>query len=114
MRTLSYVKNGCNAFNSGDQKSTPLSFWLEDDVWEYLKEFNVEYSDIYNMGYKRTGCMFCMFGIHKSGKDNFIKMQKTHPKQYNYCINKLGIGKVLDFIGAEYEDRQLDLFNEKT
>jgi len=29
-------------------------------------------------------------------------MAITHPKQWNYCINKLGIGQVLDFIGIEY------------
>jgi len=55
------------------------------------------------MGYSRTGCMCCMFGVHlEDGENRFQKMKKTHPKQYNYCINKLGCGKVLDFIGIKY------------
>lgn len=29
-------------------------------------------------------------------------MEKTHPKQYKYCIEKLGIGRVLSFIGVPY------------
>ena len=37
-----------------------------------------------------------------SKEHRFQKMKKTHPKQYNYCINKLGCGKVLDFIGIKY------------
>ena len=35
-------------------------------------------------------------------------MAKTHPKQYDYCINKLGLGEVLDYIGVDY--RVNDLF----
>jgi hypothetical protein len=31
-------------------------------------------------------------------------MQKTHPQLYRYCIENLGIGKVLDFIGLKYEN----------
>ena len=30
------------------------------------------------------------------------KKEETHPKQYDYCINKLGCGKVMDFIGVNY------------
>ena len=28
--------------------------------------------------------------------------KQTHPKQYDYCINRLGCGRVLDFIGVPY------------
>ena len=55
------------------------------------------------MGYERTGCMFCMFGINYDGEENrFQKMKNTHPKQYDYCINHLGCGKVLDFMDIDY------------
>jgi len=36
------------------------------------------------------------------GQNRFQKMKITHPKQYEYCINKLGCGKVLDFINVKY------------
>jgi len=55
MRSLSYMKMGCNAFSSSNPLSTPLSFWLEQDIWEYIKQFSVPYSKIYDMGYQRTG-----------------------------------------------------------
>jgi hypothetical protein len=29
-------------------------------------------------------------------------LAETHPKQYDYIINTLDMGKVLDFIGVEY------------
>ena len=48
-------------------------------------------------------CMFCMFGVQNDSIPNrFQKMQLTHPNQYSYCINKLGCGKVLDFIAVPY------------
>jgi len=104
-RQIDYLKTGCNAFDIKKPQSQPIAFWNEDDIWEYLRNKNVPYSKIYDMGYERTGCMFCMFGVHlEKGENRFQRMKKTHPKQYNYCINKLGCGKVLDHIGVKYDD----------
>lgn len=103
LRRQKYIRNGgCNSFD-GKIESMPLSFWIEDNVWEYIKNNNLPYSKIYDMGYDRTSCMFCMFGVHlEQGENRFQRMKKTHPKHYNYCIDKLGCGKVLDHIGVDY------------
>ena len=54
-------------------------------------------------GCDRTGCMFCMFGVHLEKQPNrFQRMALTHPKQYEFCIHKLGCGAVLDFLGVPY------------
>jgi len=104
-RTLEYLKHGCNSFNKKNPQSTPLAIWTEENIWGYIEKYNIKYSKIYDMGYKRTGCMFCMFGIDnedKSRNNRFEKMKHTHPKIYNYCINKLNIGGVLDYINIKY------------
>lgn len=50
-------------------------------------------------------CMFCMYGCHLEKSPNrFQHMRKTHPKLYNYCINKLGLKQVLDYIGVPYDN----------
>jgi hypothetical protein len=55
------------------------------------------------MGYERTGCVFCMFGVpYEKPLNRFQKLEKTHPKLHNYCINQLGCGTVLDFMGIDY------------
>jgi 3'-phosphoadenosine 5'-phosphosulfate sulfotransferase (PAPS reductase)/FAD synthetase len=103
MRKMSYLRLGCNSFEGWTQ-SNPLGFWLEEDVWDYIKTFNVPYSPIYDIGYNNTGCMFCMFGIHLEDEPNrFQKMKLTHPKIYSYCMNKLGIKEVLEYINVKYE-----------
>jgi 3'-phosphoadenosine 5'-phosphosulfate sulfotransferase (PAPS reductase)/FAD synthetase len=103
LRETNYLKNGCNSFNARPM-SLPMSFWLEKDVWEYINKYNIPYSTIYDKGYERTGCMFCMIGLHldKNIKNKFEIMKETHPKHYNYCINKLECGKVLDLLNIKY------------
>lgn len=102
LRQQKYHREGCNGFNSRRPTSTPLSFWTEADTCEYIEKYNLPYSKIYDMGEERTGCMFCMFGCHKDAVNRFQRMYHSHPKQWNYCINQLGCGKVLDYIGVKY------------
>ena len=96
-RLISYLRHGCNSFE-GRVMSTPMAFWLEADVWNYLKTHNVPYSSIYDMGYTRTGCMFCMFGAHLEKVDRFQLMAKTHPKIYKYCMDNLGMCEILAYL----------------
>lgn len=102
MRETSYLQNGCNNFKAG--RSSPLAFWVETDIWQYIRENNIKYCSIYDTGVKRTGCMFCMFGVHLEKEPNrFQLMKNTHPQLYNYCMNNLGCKKVLDYIKVKSE-----------
>ena len=102
-RKLQYLRQGgCNAFDNKKPKSWPIAFWTKEDIGNYIKKYNLSYSSIYNTE-KRTGCMFCMFGVHlETGSNRFQRIKQTHPKHWDYCINKLGCGKVLDYIGVDY------------
>jgi 3'-phosphoadenosine 5'-phosphosulfate sulfotransferase (PAPS reductase)/FAD synthetase len=113
-RAISYMKTGCNAFDNKTPLSTPMAVWTEDDVLQYIEDRGLEYASCYGEIVKtvdgwittrehRTGCMFCMFGIQFDGVPNrFQRIQRDYPKQYDYCINKLGIGAVLDYVGIPY------------
>jgi 3'-phosphoadenosine 5'-phosphosulfate sulfotransferase (PAPS reductase)/FAD synthetase len=108
LREGSYLQHGCNSFE-GRPMSTPMAFWLENDVWNYIKKYGIEYSKIYDMGYARTGCMFCMFGLHMDENNRFDRMKITHPKIYDYCMNKLGLREVIRYCGIV---SQPSLFDE--
>ena len=103
LRKQKYLRNGgCNAF-TGKIMSQPLAFWCENDIWRYIREADLDYADIYNKGYDRTGCMFCMFGAHLDTPPNrFLKMKETHPKLYRYCIEKLNLKEILDILEIKY------------
>lgn len=116
LRMQWYLKNGCNSFEGGKEKSTPLGFWTEQDILKYIKENDVEIPSVYGQilqdeegkfytsGCERTGCMFCMFGVQYDESPNrFQKMKETHPKQWDYCINKLNLKEPLEYIGVDYE-----------
>lgn len=73
------------------------------DMIDYLGCYEPE-DTLETSGCSRTGCMFCMFGAHLEKKPNrFQQMKTTHPKQYAYCMDKLGLKEVLDYIGVPYE-----------
>lgn len=100
-RLSAYLKVGCNAFESKRPISQPIGFWTEKDIQDYIKQYNIKICDVYNMGYKRTGCMYCMFGCTtKDHKQKFEMMKETHPKIYDYCMNKLELMKVLEYVNA--------------
>lgn len=114
-RRVAYLQRGCNYFGT-HHKSTPMGFWTRQDVLEYLVEFKIPYCNLYGdiirdntaglletTGEQRTGCWCCFFGCHMEPHPNrFERMKITHPKHYDVCINKLGGGKVLDFMGVVY------------
>lgn len=131
IREQAWQRVGCNAFDSKDKKSAPMSFWTEQDVLRYIKKFNIPYASVYGeivptdetmclpilneeydvlktTGCSRTGCMFCMFGVHLEKEPNrFQRMKETHPKQYEYMLKPiseggLGMKEVLDYIGVKY------------
>lgn len=103
LRLSNYLRHGCNQFESRRQVSQPLSFWLDEDVWNYIKVNNLPYSSIYDMGYQNTGCMFCIFGCHINKRPNkFELMKDTHPKQYEYCMDKLGIRHVCETLSIPH------------
>lgn len=119
LRAQAWLKNGCNAFDGKRRTSQPMSFWTEQDVLTYLKEYHIPYAPVYGeivdengklktTGASRTGCMFCMFGVHLEKEPNrFQCMKITHPKIHDYCMKPmadggLGLAEVLDFIGVKH------------
>lgn len=112
VRKEAYLKTGCNSFKGG--KSQPMGFWTENDVLQYIYENKLEIPSVYGeiikeedkyslTGVKRIGCVFCGFGCHLEKQPNrFVKLKESHPKLYDYCMDKLDMRTVLDYIGVEY------------
>ncbi len=70
---------------------------------DYLGDYEPE-DTLETTGCNRTGCMFCMFGCHLDKTPNrFQRMKITHPKQYAYCMEQLGLKEVLEYINVPYE-----------
>jgi 3'-phosphoadenosine 5'-phosphosulfate sulfotransferase (PAPS reductase)/FAD synthetase len=113
VRKQAWIRHGCNAFESKNPTSQPLSFWTEQDILHYIVNNGLEIASVYGdivsvdadgweyeagtlldpkcklqcSGCDRTGCMFCAFGFHnEKGTTRFQRLAFTHPRQYEFCI----------------------------
>lgn len=117
LRINSYLRYGCNAYTLSSPQSRPLGHWNEADIWEYIGAFGVPIcTKIYNdMGYPRTGCMWCAFGAdqetNERGENRFQRLKRTHPKIWKYCMDKMGLRKPLEYIGVPV-DTEYDYFKQ--
>ena len=98
IRKQSWLKNGCNAFNSKDPKSQPMAFWTEQDVLEFIKKYNIEICSVYGdivgepgslrcTQCQRTGCVYCGFAAHNKGDTRFLELQHIAPRQFEYAFS---------------------------
>ena len=106
MRARKYAKTGCNVLTGKHIQSKPIGFWNKDDVLRYIVENNVEYCSIYGdiiqnakgkyitTGEQRTGCMYCLFGVHLEEEPNRIqRLADSHPAIYDYIMRGGQIGE---------------------
>lgn len=54
----------------------PVHDWLEERVWQVIKENNIPYHEAYDLGMPRLSCCFCIYGSF----DAFVVAGKANPK----------------------------------
>lgn len=47
LRATNWMKNGCNGFHMSNPISNPMSFWVEQDVLEYIYHFHIPIANVY-------------------------------------------------------------------
>ena len=105
LREQNYLKYGENRETHNMPSSNPLSVWSEKDVDDYIARYGIKLSDAYTkLGRKRTGCMFCMFGI-MAEPNRFVELKSYHPAVWRQCMKPreeggLGMKEVLEFMGV--------------
>jgi 3'-phosphoadenosine 5'-phosphosulfate sulfotransferase (PAPS reductase)/FAD synthetase len=97
----------------------PLSIWTDDDIWAYMKRFNVPYSSLYDMGWtdktgtfhkiKRNGCMGC--GTDLLYANNHMAMlRRTHQKQW-MAFMRLGLASEIQKLRIAMNKGQISLMD---
>jgi 3'-phosphoadenosine 5'-phosphosulfate sulfotransferase (PAPS reductase)/FAD synthetase len=109
LRLQKWLQHGCNLFDANKTASYPLSIWTEQDIWAYIRKFNLPYSPIYDLGLRRTGCMFCGFGCHIKGDRRFYFLKENKPKIYEHFMamtnNGVTYKEALRFGGIDFPDK---------
>ncbi|WP_304841239.1 phosphoadenosine phosphosulfate reductase domain-containing protein [Phocaeicola sartorii] len=113
-RLTEWLVNGCNSFEKKRPISNPMSFWTEQDVLTYIHTYNLAIADAYGQvvvkndgvdgqinihdylgdyrgcqyettGCKRTGCVFCLFGIRQD-LERMVMLAEQEPKLCDYVM----------------------------
>lgn len=105
LRESEILKQDCfNILNGERPRSLPLAFWTEQDILRYIKDNNMEIASPYGKiieendilkcsGVNRTGCCYCLFGVHKEKEPNrFQLLKQTEPRIYEYCMKPVENG----------------------
>lgn len=109
-REKNYLQHACNAYDIKHPRSAPLGFWTEQDVLGYLRAEGLAIPGVYGeiveergklrtTGVHGTGCVFCGFGLHLDDRPTrFQRMATTHPRLWDYVMNRLGMRDVLSYL----------------
>lgn len=107
LRSQQYIRRGgCNSFSDKSTASYPLSIWTDEDIWAYIRMFNVPYCELYDKGLSRTGCMVCGFGAqYEIENSRFELLNRLHPKAYrifmDYTNNGVTYREALTKVGVK-------------
>lgn len=104
-----------------DKKCYPFlkTNWCEQDIWDYADIFDIKFADCYYdnilpdgriiKAEKRTGCIFCGFGIQFDQGQRFENQLIKNPKRYEKMMNLTNNGTTF----REAIDLTLELSNKK-
>jgi 3'-phosphoadenosine 5'-phosphosulfate sulfotransferase (PAPS reductase)/FAD synthetase len=116
-REKAMVKHGCNYYGKTVIRSCPFAIFSRQDLLKLALELETpipaiygeikQYSDgtLETTRAKRTGCTMCGFGIHIEKRPHrFDRLHQDNPKEWKFWMYDMGWGKVLDYIGVEWEN----------
>lgn len=86
---------------------SPILYWTDEDVWNFIKLEKLKYCKLYDEGYKRIGCMFCPMASKKSkalDRKRFPGVEREIKKSIQCLINDNG------YMG-NYTDDVDEIFN---
>lgn len=134
-REEALIDHGCNYYGKTTMRSAPFAPFLRQDLLQLALDLKVPVPAIYGpiermadgtlytTKAQRTGCSMCGFGIHLEERPHrFDRLRERNPKEWEFymyrCVKDkqtgevFGWGRVLDYIGVEWEDypfRQLQI-----
>lgn len=66
----------------------PIYEWNDSEIWDYIHENNIKYNELYDMGYKRVGCILCPLA-RKSEKLRDIVTFPKYKDKYIRAFDKM-------------------------
>lgn len=65
----------------------PIIDWTDEDVWEFIHEYEVSYCKLYDEGYKRLGCIGCPMSTHRKEElEKYPKYKQAYIRAFDRMI----------------------------
>ena len=65
----------------------PIIDWSDDEVWEFIRTYNVRYCELYDKGYKRLGCVGCPMSSKQDEELNrYPKIKRAYLKAFERML----------------------------
>lgn len=65
----------------------PIIDWSDDEVWEFIRTYNVRYCELYDKGYKRLGCVGCPMSSKQDEELNrYQKIKRAYLKAFERML----------------------------
>lgn len=66
----------------------PIIDWTDEDVWEFIHEYDVPYCELYDKGYKRLGCIGCPMSSHQQEEfERYPKYKQAYIRAFERMID---------------------------
>lgn len=83
----------------------PILYYSTDEIWEYIKKYNMAYPSLYDKGQTRCGCMLCPLAQLKANMYYIKKYPNLLPSFYRNAASRTNI----DFIFNKDRDSEENL-----
>ena len=65
----------------------PIIDWSDEDVWEFIRKYDVPYCSLYDEGWKRLGCVLCPLGGHPQEEaERWPKIAKAYINTFDKLL----------------------------
>lgn len=67
----------------------PIIDWSNEEVWEFIRTYNVPYCELYDQGYKRLGCIGCPMSAHQAEElERYPKYKDLYLKAFERMLEE--------------------------
>lgn len=71
----------------------PIIDWTDEDVWEFIQEYDVPYCELYDRGWKRIGCIGCPMGNTKEELEKRPKYKQAYLRAFERMLENVDARK---------------------
>ena len=68
----------------------PIYDWTTEEVWEFIKEYNVPYCELYDKGHTRLGCIGCPMTTHNAEElEKYPKFKQAYIRAFQRIVDNM-------------------------